>query len=77
MVVVLMHIRTCTDKFNLTCLQVINGYGRLLMRRYSRVHVMTTFFYSKLSSAGFKGVERWMKKVCCLKLQFHCYNTWA
>jgi len=46
-------------------LQVINCYMRLLMESFGRkrVHIMSTFFYTKLRTAGYKGVERWLKNV--------------
>ena len=31
--------------------------------RGQRVHIVNTFFYSKLLSAGYRGVERWIRKV--------------
>ena len=31
--------------------------------RGHRVHIVNTFFYPKLLSASYKGVERWIKNV--------------
>ena len=49
--------------------EVINFYLNLLATRSGvdeslpSVHVMSTFFYQKLSSAGYKGVQRWTRRV--------------
>ena len=45
---------------------------QLLMATYGskkKVHITNTFFYTKLSKAGYRGVERWMKKVNLNKLR--------
>jgi sentrin-specific protease 1 len=48
---------------------VINFYFNMIKERSlekgsaRRVHVFNTFFYSKLSKAGYSGVRRWTKKV--------------
>lgn len=54
--------------------EVINFYGVMIGRRaakaeqekidgFLKVHVFTTFFWSKLFSAGYMGVRRWTRKV--------------
>ena len=55
-------------------LQVINAYMKLLMKSFNpsagdakkskvKVHITSTFFYTKLRSSGYRGVEQWMKNV--------------
>ena len=39
---------------------------QLLTATYGRrhkIHIMTTFFYTKLSRSGYTGVERWLRRV--------------
>ena len=53
--------------------QVINFYFNLIKERGSsgegcgaaprKIHVFNSFFYPKLSQAGFSGVRRWTRKV--------------
>ena len=45
---------------------------QLLTATYGRrrkVHIMSTFFYTKLSRSGYPGVERWLKKVDMRRLR--------
>ena len=52
--------------------QVINSYMRLLVATYGRkhkLHIMNTFFYTKLCKTGYRGVERWLKEVNMKKLR--------
>ena len=53
-------------------IQVINCYMNLLMSacgRRHKVHIMSTFFYTKLVRSGYAGVERWIKRVKLNKLK--------
>lgn len=49
--------------------EIINFYFQLIVERSQsgrgkvKVHAMTSFFYPKLSQAGYSGVRRWTKKV--------------
>ena len=52
--------------------QIINCYMQLLVATYGRrhkVHIMNTFFYTKLSRSGFPGVERWLRRVDMRRLR--------
>ncbi len=61
--------------------KVINSYMNLLMascnvglgKRKKRVHIVNTFFYPKLVSHGYQGVERWIRKVrfVVLRVRIH------
>ena len=59
---------TCTHTHS----QIINCYMQLLTATYGhrhKVHIMSTFFYTKLSRSGYPGVERWLRRVDMRRLR--------
>ena len=55
--------------------KIINFYMSLLMDREKgnntpRIHVFSSFFYSKLQKDGYAGVRRWTKKVNIFEMDF-------
>ena len=52
-----------------------SAHGRLHMNynplrdKRARLHITSSFFYTKLSSSGYQGVERWIKNVDMTRLR--------
>jgi Ulp1 family protease len=66
--------------------EIINFYGQLLLQNAQnegrKLHIFSSFFYTKLSSQGYKSVSRWTRKFDLFELDkvifpVHLGNHWC
>ena len=71
-----VYCRSTCKLMDTFCIQVINAYMKLLTKHFNprnctkvKVHITSTFFYTKLRSSGYAGVERWLKNLNLSRLR--------